>query len=309
MNRVAVGLLSLAMSAASLAATEAPATYRLDLIHTGGKGTEIFAVDRLRLEPLPWPGHPSRATDDGKSGVYRFEVRDADGRLLQARGYSSIFGEWVTTDEAQNQHRSFHESLRFPAPAKPGPVQVQIYRRDAQQVFQPLWETKLDTTDMFVDRSPTAPQELIAIEQHGATADKGRPAVARRRLHGRGMRSEIPRRRRARVGGAVQGAALRAAPPGLQRVGTLPARRGIRRVTPVHGHPSCVPGRSHLRRLRQRTLPADVRKPRTARDRLAGAVRSAGDPRQQRHVRGRRYLRTVLDPGRGQLVGRLPVRA
>ncbi len=102
MKRIAVGLLCLAMSAASLAAgCRAPATYRLDLFHTGGKGAEIFAVDRLRQEPLPWPGHPARATDDGKSGVYRFEVRDADGQLLQARGYASIFGEWVTTDEAQ----------------------------------------------------------------------------------------------------------------------------------------------------------------------------------------------------------------
>jgi hypothetical protein len=172
MKRIAIGFLSLALSAASLAAEVAPATYRLDLFHTGGKGTEIFAVDRLRLEPLPWPGHPSRATDDGKSGVYRFEVRDADGQLLQARGYASIFGEWVTTDEAQHQHRTFHESLRFPAPAKPGPVQVRIYRRDAQQVFQPLWETKLDTTDMFVDRSPTVSQELVVIEQHGTAQDK-----------------------------------------------------------------------------------------------------------------------------------------
>ncbi len=172
MNRVVVGLLFLALSVASLAAEVAPATYRLDLFHTGGKGTEIFAVDRLRLEPLPWPGHPSRATDDGLSGVYRFEVRDADGQLLQARGFASIYGEWVTTEEAQHQHRTFHESLRFPAPAKPGPVQVRIYRRDAQQVFQPLWETKLDTTDMFVDRSPTVAQDLVVIEQHGPAPDK-----------------------------------------------------------------------------------------------------------------------------------------
>ena len=172
MRRIVFGLVSLALSAVSLAADAVPATYRLDLFHTGGKGVEIFAVDRLRQEPLPWPGHPSRATDDGKSGIYRFEVRDADGQLLQARGYASIFGEWVTTAEAQSQNRTFHESLRFPAPAKPGAVQVKIYKRDAQQVFQPVWETKLDTTDMFVDRSPGVPQDLIAIEQHGAPADK-----------------------------------------------------------------------------------------------------------------------------------------
>ena len=114
MKRIVCGLASLALSAASLAAEAVPATYRLDLFHTGGKGVEIFAVDRLRQEPLPWPGHPSRAADDGNSGVYRFEVRDADGRLLQARGYASIFGEWVTTAEAQSQHRTFQLRRRQP---------------------------------------------------------------------------------------------------------------------------------------------------------------------------------------------------
>jgi IgA Peptidase M64 len=99
-------------------------------------------------------------------------VRAADGQLLQARGYASIFGEWVTTDEAQDRHRTFHESLRFPAPAQPGPVRVKIYKRDAQQAWQPLWEVQVDTTDMFVDRSPTVSQDLIAIEQHGAPQDK-----------------------------------------------------------------------------------------------------------------------------------------
>jgi hypothetical protein len=49
---------------------------------------------------------------------------------------------------------------------------VRIYKRDSQQAFQPVWETTLDTTDMFVDRSPAAPQTLLAIEQRGAPADK-----------------------------------------------------------------------------------------------------------------------------------------
>jgi uncharacterized protein len=166
--------LTLSGSAAFAAdvAPSAAATYRLDYFHTGGKGTEIFAVDRLRLEPLPWPGHPARAQDDGRSGSYRYEVRDADGRLLQARGFGSIFGEWVTTEEAQQGHRTFHESVRFPAPAKPGPVQVKLFKRDAQQAFQPVWETTVDTSSMFVDRSPSTDLAPLALEQHGAPADK-----------------------------------------------------------------------------------------------------------------------------------------
>jgi hypothetical protein len=158
--------------AAAPAPGPAPATYRLDYFHTGGKGTEVFAVDRLRLEPLPWPGHPARASDDGQSGLYRYEVRDADGVLLQARGFASVFGEWVTTEEAQQEHRTFHESLRFPAPSKPGPVHVRIFKRDARQAFQLAWETRLDTTDMFVDRTPAPAQSVVPIEQHGAPPDK-----------------------------------------------------------------------------------------------------------------------------------------
>lgn len=174
MNRLSALLASLLLAAVAVAdEAPQPATYRLDYFHTGGKGSpEIFSVDRLRLEPLPWPGHPDRAVDDGQSGVYRYEVRDAAGTLLQARGYASVFGEWVTTDEAAKAHRTFHESLRFPAPAKPGPVHVRIYRRDARQGFQPVWETTLDTTDMFVDRTQPPAQELTALEQHGPPRDK-----------------------------------------------------------------------------------------------------------------------------------------
>ena len=29
---------------------------RLDFSHTGGQGAEIFAVERIVIEPLPWPG-------------------------------------------------------------------------------------------------------------------------------------------------------------------------------------------------------------------------------------------------------------
>lgn len=166
------GMAALLAISSGLAGESAPATYRLDLSHTGGKGVELFAIDRLRLEPLPWPGHAARAADDGSLGAYRYEVRAADGSLLQARGYATIFGEWTSTDEAATTHRTFHESLRFPAPAQPGPVQVTIFKRDAQQAFQPVWQQSIDTADMLVDRSPVAPQTLVALEQHGAPADK-----------------------------------------------------------------------------------------------------------------------------------------
>jgi hypothetical protein len=101
---------------------------RMDYFHTGGRAAEVFAVDRVSVEPLPWPGNLSRTIDDGRSGTYRFEVRDGNGTVLYARGFSSIYAEWVRTAEAATSSRTFHESLRFPAPA--GVVQVTVFKRD-----------------------------------------------------------------------------------------------------------------------------------------------------------------------------------
>jgi len=159
-----------ALAAAHPAAAEQPGTLRLDYFHTGGRGTEVFAVDRIVVEPLPWPGALSRTNDDGQSGSYRFEVRDPGGHLLYARGFSPIYAEWVTTAEANDRFRTFHESLRFPAPA--GPVHVTVFKRDAEQAFQPAWAADVDPADMFVERAHSTAQHLLEIERHGAPPDK-----------------------------------------------------------------------------------------------------------------------------------------
>jgi hypothetical protein len=159
-----------AIATTTAAAADAPGTLRIDYFHTGGRGVEIFAFDRVTVEPLPWPGHPQRTADAGEPGVYRYEVRDAGGRLLYARGFASIFGEWVTTAEAGQSHRTFHESLRFPVPE--GPVEVTVLRRGDDQSFGKVWQTRVDPADPFVLRAPPPRQTLIAVEQHGAPADK-----------------------------------------------------------------------------------------------------------------------------------------
>src|SRR5438874_13159942 len=107
---------------ALLVAAIPPRAFRVDYVHSGTASDERFALERLVLEPLPWPGNPDRTADDTNSGKYLFEVRDrSTGRLLYSRGFSSIYGEWETTAEAKQVARAFGESLRFPSP--PAPVQ------------------------------------------------------------------------------------------------------------------------------------------------------------------------------------------
>jgi len=142
-----------------------PATMRLDYFHTGGQGVEVFSVDRVVIEPLPWPGDPSRSVDDTLSGAYRFEVRAPDGQVLYARGFGSIYGEWIETEEAHQRHRTFSESVRFPAPA--APVDVVIFDRDADERYREIWRTRIDPQDPFIERGAPPPQTVIPIEQHG----------------------------------------------------------------------------------------------------------------------------------------------
>src|SRR5215212_6301078 len=100
-------------------ASAAP-TMRLDYYHTGDASQELFSVDRVVIEPLPWPGSPAQAIDSSNLGKYLFEVRDSKTKqLLYSRGFASIYGEWETTDEAKSLNRTFQESLRFPAPTAP----------------------------------------------------------------------------------------------------------------------------------------------------------------------------------------------
>src|SRR5688572_9188144 len=138
-------------------------TMRLDYYHTGDATSEVFSVDRIVVEPLPWPGDLKQAIDPSNLGKYLFEVRDAKTKqLLYSRGFASIYGEWETTDEAKSIKKTFQESLRFPAPT--APVSIVLKKRDARNNFQDIWTTTINPYDMFVDRSKrVAPAPVITI--------------------------------------------------------------------------------------------------------------------------------------------------
>jgi hypothetical protein len=149
------------------AASAATQTMRLDYYHTGDAGSEVFSIDRIVIEPLPWPGDLKQAIDSSNLGKYLFELRDAKTKeLLYSRGFASIYGEWETTDEAKLLKRTFQESLRFPAPTVP--VSIVLKKRDARNNFQNIWTTTINPADMFIDRSKrVAPAPVITIQKAG----------------------------------------------------------------------------------------------------------------------------------------------
>ena len=145
---------------------------RLDYYHSGDAGSEIFSIEQVVLEPLVWPGNPARPLDGTLRGKYAFEIIAADsGDTLYSRSFSSIYGEWETTGEARRMNRTFHESLRFPAPDQP--FDVVITKRDATNRFNEIWRTRLDPGDYLVHQeAATYARQVTPIEYNGDPAIK-----------------------------------------------------------------------------------------------------------------------------------------
>ena len=146
-------------------------TMRVDYFHSGGRGTEIVALDRV-VSDGPWAGSRTRLVDDLNLGKYLFEVLDRrTNRVIYSRGFASIYGEWETTPESREVHRTFHESLRFPWPRRP--VQVVLKVRDAENSFHEIWSTVVDPDSRFVnpaDRPPAG--EVWSLFTSGPPSEK-----------------------------------------------------------------------------------------------------------------------------------------
>jgi hypothetical protein len=114
----------------------------------------------------------SRRFDDTNRGNNRVEVADAKtGDLLYSRDFSTVFGEWKTTEEANRLSRGFHESVRFPKPDRP--VHVRILKRDERNQFSVAWSVDVDTDAQDVVRvQGPAPAKPIPIRVSGRSPDK-----------------------------------------------------------------------------------------------------------------------------------------
>lgn len=145
-------------------------TMRLDYFHSGTAAEEHFSVDRVVSDGI-WSGSKTVLKDDLRLGLYFLEVIDRDSRiLLFSRGFANIFGEWQTTPEAAERWGTFHESVRFPWPAKP--VTVILSKRDSLNNFVRIWKTDIDPSSRQVNPADISHTHKIDIISENGAADK-----------------------------------------------------------------------------------------------------------------------------------------
>jgi hypothetical protein len=146
-------------------------TMRLDFFHSGGPAGESVAIQQV-VNDGPWAGSRTQLVDESNLGVYLVEVVDPrTNRVIYSRGFATIFGEWAITPEAKRIQGTFHESVRFPWPART--VQVVLKKRDAQNAFHEFWSTLIDPASRSVNRGRLAPLGKVwTVFENGPSATK-----------------------------------------------------------------------------------------------------------------------------------------
>ena len=243
-----------ALAVPSLVAA-APATMRVDYYHTGNdKSGTLQPRSRRSSSRCPgraiWRG-PSITSDRGK---YFFEVSDAaSGKALYSRGFASIFGEWETTGEAQDDEPDLLRIAAVSSARSAGHGRRQEAGRQ-EHVPRDLDVLDVDPADKFIVRQAlaNAGRRLIKLHEAGDPADETRSADPRRRLYSGGTR-QVRTRRAAADGRAVCDVAVQGARARHQRLGSGAGRGAVGHFASVAGHLS-----SHRRsgRPTMRSIPS-----------------------------------------------------
>ena len=133
---------------------------RIDYIHSGDSETENYFLDEVKIEPY-WGGSHINLIDTFYYGKYYFKVYDlATDSLIYSRGYSTLFGEWQTTEEAKSTQRSFSETVVMPLPKKN--AKVVFYGRNSEGDFEERFLYHYDINNYFI--SPERRSEYPAFD-------------------------------------------------------------------------------------------------------------------------------------------------
>ncbi|MCK9449067.1 MAG: IgA Peptidase M64 [Bacteroidales bacterium] len=120
---------------------------RIDYIHSGTATEEYFSLAGMKQEPY-WGGSTQKLVDTFGYGTHMAQVFDSLGQLIYSRGYSSLFAEWQTTDEARLLARSFEETVVIPYPKNR--IRLIISSRQRNGLFIPKFELDIDPDDYFI---------------------------------------------------------------------------------------------------------------------------------------------------------------
>ena len=138
---------------------------RMDYLHTGSKDTSSVEFLAWKAEPF-WGGSKWNLIDDPLKGEFVIQIFDtADDELIYSKGFSTLFSEWQTTDEALDTVKTFYESIIIPFPKYE--IRLRLSRRNKEQQFHVIFETSFNPFYVPIKASPPPKYKVVKILDAG----------------------------------------------------------------------------------------------------------------------------------------------
>ncbi|MDY3788014.1 IgA Peptidase M64 [Bacteroides fluxus] len=101
-------------------------TLRIDYIFTGNAAKQEVCLDGLSSLPS-WAGRKQHLSELPLQGNGQIVMRDkASGTIIYKTSFSSLFQEWLETDEAKAVTKGFENSFLVPYPLRPAEIEITL---------------------------------------------------------------------------------------------------------------------------------------------------------------------------------------
>lgn len=143
-------------------------TLRIDYLFTGNATKQEVCLDALSALPV-WAGRKQHLAELPLQGNGQIVMKDAtSGTVIYKTSFSSLFQEWLETDEAQHTTKGFENTFLVPYPLKP--VEIEITLLDSRRNVRTSMKHTVNPDDILIQQKGTE-----HITPHKYLQKKGKP--------------------------------------------------------------------------------------------------------------------------------------
>ena len=144
-------------------------TLRLDYIFAGDVNQQQIYIDELVSLPH-WHGRRERLSEVPLIGNGQIIVKAKDsGNVIYRHSFSSLFQEWLATDEAKHVQKSFENVFLIPDPKTPVEITIEIYDYHGK-IISSMHHT-VDPNDILIRKAGEKPEAVTPFETLQQAAD------------------------------------------------------------------------------------------------------------------------------------------
>ena len=126
-------------------------TLRIDYTFSGNSEKQALYVDELVALPR-WYGKRERLAEVPLKGNGQIIVTDkAEGKVIFRHSFSTLFQEWLATEESKRTPRSFENTFLIPFPKKPVDITVEL--TDYHQKVTAQMTHSIDPKDILIRKA------------------------------------------------------------------------------------------------------------------------------------------------------------